>query len=82
MSNRSKSYERKVYSLLDMLGNVGGLSEVIQAVAYIIVYIILTHQVETKFVQSFQNNIIDYKITIPDQTKVNRNMKLIQGRKF
>ena len=43
MINKGKIYERKVYSVLDMLGNVGGLAEVIKFVAGMIIYIFATN---------------------------------------
>jgi hypothetical protein len=40
MQQEGKMYERKVYGLLDMLGNVGGLAEFMHLASMLIVYVL------------------------------------------
>jgi len=42
-----KSYERKVYSLTDMLGNVGGISGILNSLASVMVYVLCKPSIDT-----------------------------------
>ena len=50
MTGEGKEYERDVYKLLDMFGNVGGLFEIYKICGAIIVYILCTHSLQVKHI--------------------------------
>ena len=58
MQQAGKVYERNVYGLLDMLGNVGGLSEVIHTFSALLVYFTCQNMIDTKYISIFKNNIL------------------------
>ena len=48
-----KSYERNVYNLNDMLGNVGGMLGILQSLAGVVAYIFSRNIIDTKFICIF-----------------------------
>ena len=42
-----KLYEREVYSMSDMLGNVGGVMEILKFIAAVIAYMICSTNIDT-----------------------------------
>ena len=54
-SKLGKSYERKVYNLNDMLGNVGGVYGIVQALCAAVVYIIAKAYIDTKYICIFED---------------------------
>ena len=58
MNRQGKMYERKVYGLLDMLGNVGGLAEVIHILSVGLVYFTCGNMIDTKYIGIFKGNIL------------------------
>lgn len=62
-------YDRKVYGLFDMLGNVGGLAEVIHIASMGVVYIICQNKLETKYISIFSRNILNPDTDTPDISK-------------
>ena len=53
ISKEGTSYERKVYDLLGLFGDVGGLVEVFDYVCMFIVSILCTNMLEAKSVSMF-----------------------------
>ena len=45
--DEGKAYERKVYDLNDMLGNVGGIFSILQTLAGFIVYVLCDTSLDT-----------------------------------
>jgi hypothetical protein len=58
MSSVSLNYERKVYGLNDMLGNVGGIYGILQAAAGIIAFFFTKTNIETQYVSIFTDKDI------------------------
>ena len=82
ISHVGKKYERKVYNVLDMLGNIGGLFEAFSIIAGILAYVFCTNSIETQIVKSFKANIMDYEHEHPDLSKTNENLEGIRSCKF
>ena len=82
MTNIGKAYERNVYSLLDMLGNVGGLYEAFKLSMIALIYVSTTNTIDTKIVNSVQNNIMDFANQIPDLTQSNTMLANINSYRF
>ena len=53
-------YERNVYGLFDMLGNVGGLAEIIHLLTAGLVYFTCQNMIDTKYISIFKKNILSY----------------------
>ena len=80
MTNLSKIYERNVYSLLDMLGNVGGLAECFHIISTLILILINTNLTESKLIKIFARNIV--RINIYEHGSNKAQWLLIQDLKF
>ena len=50
-----KIYEREVYSVTEMLGNVGGILEILKGLAAAIIYIICSTKIDTNFISVFKD---------------------------
>ena len=72
----STSYERSVYNLNDMLGNVGGIIGILQAVAGFCAYIFTKNTIDTKFISIFQDP--EYNVSTQIKSEINKNLIAIQ----
>jgi len=82
MQPEGKVYERKVYGLLDMLGNVGGLAEFMHLASMLIVYVLCSNLLDIKYVSIFQNNILSWETITPDNKGINELVKELNGWRF
>ena len=80
MSSLGKSYERKVYNLNDMLGNVGGIVGILQTIAGIVAYVTVSSIIDTKFVCIYQDP--EYTATDEEKAKINRDLNKIKQFPF
>ena len=82
MQPEGKMYERKVYGLLDILGNVGGLAEFMHLASMLIVYVLCSNLLDIKYVSIFQNNILSWETITPDNKGINELVKELNGWRF
>ena len=72
MSTVGKSYERNVYNINDMLGNVGGIYGILQTLAGVVAYVCSRNTVDTKFISIFQDP--QYKVADNMRVKINKKL--------
>jgi hypothetical protein len=82
MNEKGKSYERNVYGLLEMMGDVGGLVEVLSCTAFILVFLFCTESAKVKFIEIFQNVLLKGDSLSNDRADNQRVIRSLKRCKF
>jgi len=79
-STIGKNYERTVYNSNDMLGNVGGIYGILQALAGIIAYYFTTTNIDTEYISIFKDP--EYQASTAEKAQIDEEIGRIRKLSF